>query len=124
MLAQSMFVKPEGRGHVVDRVSDAVALLSRVSRAGHDRHTVASAARTRLPGTITLCGQGCPPCTIESQWPNQENKLKLALATSAYLIRWDVHLCRCGVCQIGVKGQKEAVEHAKATGHQNFSEYH
>ena len=31
---------------------------------------------------------------------------------------------RCGVCQIGVKGEKEAVEHAKATGHQNFSEYH
>ncbi|KAK6946905.1 OTU domain [Dillenia turbinata] len=30
---------------------------------------------------------------------------------------------RCGVCQIGVKGQKEAVEHAQATGHVNFSEY-
>ncbi|KAK9802938.1 hypothetical protein WJX72_000560 [[Myrmecia] bisecta] len=31
---------------------------------------------------------------------------------------------RCGVCQIGVKGEKEAREHAKATGHQSFSEYH
>jgi len=30
---------------------------------------------------------------------------------------------RCGVCQIGIKGEKEAVEHAKATGHSNFSEY-
>ncbi|XP_062077736.1 OVARIAN TUMOR DOMAIN-containing deubiquitinating enzyme 2 [Humulus lupulus] len=30
---------------------------------------------------------------------------------------------RCGVCQIGVKGQKEAVEHARATGHANFQEY-
>ncbi|CAI9088404.1 OLC1v1022714C1 [Oldenlandia corymbosa var. corymbosa] len=30
---------------------------------------------------------------------------------------------RCGVCQIGVKGQKEAVEHAQATGHVNFQEY-
>lgn len=30
---------------------------------------------------------------------------------------------RCGVCQIGVKGQKEAVEHAQATGHANFQEY-
>lgn len=30
---------------------------------------------------------------------------------------------RCGVCQIGVKGQKEAVEHAKATGHTNFQEF-
>ena len=31
---------------------------------------------------------------------------------------------RCGVCQVGVRGEKEAVEHAKATGHSNFSEYH
>ena len=30
---------------------------------------------------------------------------------------------RCGVCQIGVRGEKEAVEHAKATGHQRFGEY-
>ncbi|EFJ40472.1 hypothetical protein VOLCADRAFT_84470 [Volvox carteri f. nagariensis] len=30
---------------------------------------------------------------------------------------------RCGVCQIGLKGEKEAVEHAKATGHTNFAEY-
>ncbi|KAI3825800.1 hypothetical protein L1987_07446 [Smallanthus sonchifolius] len=29
----------------------------------------------------------------------------------------------CGVCQIGVIGQKEAVEHAQATGHVNFQEY-
>ncbi|XP_078447362.1 OTU-like cysteine protease family protein [Wolffia australiana] len=30
---------------------------------------------------------------------------------------------RCGVCQLGVIGQKEAIEHAQATGHQNFQEY-
>ncbi|KAK1563169.1 hypothetical protein Q3G72_023411 [Acer saccharum] len=30
---------------------------------------------------------------------------------------------RYGVCQIGVVGQKEAVEHAQATGHVNFQEY-
>ncbi|PSC76056.1 Ubiquitin thioesterase OTU1 isoform A [Micractinium conductrix] len=30
---------------------------------------------------------------------------------------------RCGVCQIGLKGEKEAVEHAKTSGHTNFSEY-
>ena len=30
---------------------------------------------------------------------------------------------RCGVCQIGLKGEKEAVEHAKSTGHTNFAEY-
>lgn len=31
---------------------------------------------------------------------------------------------RCGVCKIGVKGESEAVEHAKKTGHTDFSEYH
>ncbi|XP_076924253.1 OVARIAN TUMOR DOMAIN-containing deubiquitinating enzyme 2-like [Bidens hawaiensis] len=30
---------------------------------------------------------------------------------------------RCGVCQIGVIGQKEAVEHAQVTVHVNFQEY-
>ncbi|KAG6424225.1 hypothetical protein SASPL_114640 [Salvia splendens] len=30
---------------------------------------------------------------------------------------------RCGVCQIGVVGQKEAAEHAQATGHVNFQEF-
>jgi hypothetical protein len=30
---------------------------------------------------------------------------------------------RCGVCALGLVGEKEAVEHAKATGHQNFAEY-
>ena len=30
---------------------------------------------------------------------------------------------RCKDCQIGVKGEKEAVAHAKATGHANFGEY-
>ncbi|TXG67772.1 hypothetical protein EZV62_009047 [Acer yangbiense] len=30
---------------------------------------------------------------------------------------------RCGVCQIRVVGQKEAMEHAQATGHVNFQEY-
>ncbi len=30
---------------------------------------------------------------------------------------------RCGVCQLGLKGEKEAVEHAKSTGHTNFTEY-
>ncbi|PNH03286.1 Ubiquitin thioesterase OTU1 [Tetrabaena socialis] len=30
---------------------------------------------------------------------------------------------RCAVCQMGLKGEKEAVEHAKTTGHSNFAEY-
>ncbi|PQP92630.1 ubiquitin thioesterase OTU1 [Prunus yedoensis var. nudiflora] len=29
----------------------------------------------------------------------------------------------CGVCQLGLVGQKEAVEHARATGHVHFQEY-
>lgn len=31
---------------------------------------------------------------------------------------------RCGTCQVGVRGEAEAREHAKATGHTNFAEYH
>lgn len=30
---------------------------------------------------------------------------------------------RCGICQLGLKGEKEAVEHAKQTGHTSFREY-
>ncbi|XP_072954354.1 OVARIAN TUMOR DOMAIN-containing deubiquitinating enzyme 2 [Typha angustifolia] len=30
---------------------------------------------------------------------------------------------RCGVCQIGLIGQQEAIAHAQATGHVNFQEY-
>ena len=30
---------------------------------------------------------------------------------------------RCLVCQKGLVGEKDAVAHAKSTGHQNFSEY-
>ena len=30
---------------------------------------------------------------------------------------------RCGMCKIGLKGEKEAVAHATATGHANFTEY-
>ncbi|XP_044498064.1 OVARIAN TUMOR DOMAIN-containing deubiquitinating enzyme 2-like isoform X3 [Mangifera indica] len=37
-----------------------------------------------------------------------------------YTAKFTLH---CGVCQIGVVGQKEAVEHAQATGHVNFQEY-
>jgi len=32
-------------------------------------------------------------------------------------------LLRCLVCQCGLTGEKDAVEHAKSTGHQNFAEY-
>ena len=32
-------------------------------------------------------------------------------------------LLRCGVCQLGLTGEAEAVKHAQATGHQSFTEY-
>lgn len=40
----------------------------------------------------------------------------------SYTNRSDFKL-RCGVCQIALIGQKEAVEHAQATGHVNFQEF-
>ena len=30
---------------------------------------------------------------------------------------------RCTICNMALKGQAEAVAHAKETGHQNFQEY-
>jgi ubiquitin thioesterase OTU1 len=30
---------------------------------------------------------------------------------------------RCGVCKAGLVGEKDAVKHAKETGHQSFTEY-
>lgn len=30
---------------------------------------------------------------------------------------------RCNVCQLGLVGEKEAMEHAQVSGHQRFSEY-
>ena len=32
-------------------------------------------------------------------------------------------MLRCQICQKGVSGEGEALEHAKATGHANFSEF-
>ena len=32
-------------------------------------------------------------------------------------------LLRCGVCQLGLTGEVEAMKHAQATGHQSFTEY-
>lgn len=32
-------------------------------------------------------------------------------------------LLRCGVCQLGLTGEAEAMKHAQATGHQSFTEY-
>ncbi|GIL68472.1 hypothetical protein Vafri_21747 [Volvox africanus] len=50
---------------------------------------------------------------------------KLVAATHAARLFTDTanFSLRCAVCQIGLKGEKEAVEHAKATGHSNFAEY-
>ena len=47
----------------------------------------------------------------------QANKARQFTDTASFTLR-------CGTCKIGVKGEKEALEHAKTTGHANFSEYH
>ena len=45
-----------------------------------------------------------------------ENKNKKFTDTANFTLR-------CGVCKQGLRGEKEAVEHAKLTGHQQFTEY-
>lgn len=46
----------------------------------------------------------------------QEHKRKAFTDTSSFSLR-------CLVCQQGLKGQAEAAQHARQTGHSNFSEY-
>ncbi|DBB01392.1 hypothetical protein WJX77_010639 [Trebouxia sp. C0004] len=48
---------------------------------------------------------------------DEANKARQFTDTASFTLR-------CGTCKIGVKGEKEALEHAKTTGHANFSEYH
>ena len=45
-----------------------------------------------------------------------QNKLRKFTDTANFALR-------CLVCQKGLTGEKDALEHAKATGHQNFGEY-
>ena len=45
-----------------------------------------------------------------------ENKNKKFTDTANFTLR-------CGICKQGLRGEKEAVEHAKLTGHQHFTEY-
>lgn len=48
---------------------------------------------------------------------DEANKARQFTDTASFTLR-------CGTCKIGVKGEKDALEHAKTTGHANFSEYH
>lgn len=50
-------------------------------------------------------------------FPKQAHQARQYTDTATFTLR-------CGVCQIGVRGEQEALQHAKQTGHQNFSEYH
>eukprot|EP00899_Mesostigma_viride_P002098 jgi/Mesvir1/1188/Mv17682-RA.2 len=58
---------------------------------------------------------------------DQMSEMALALVTEAHHKKQFTDVgrftLRCGVCRAGVKGQKEAVEHARATGHGSFEEY-
>eukprot|EP01102_Stenamoeba_stenopodia_P019993 TRINITY_DN7660_c0_g1_i1.p1 TRINITY_DN7660_c0_g1~~TRINITY_DN7660_c0_g1_i1.p1 ORF type:complete len:375 (+),score=82.46 TRINITY_DN7660_c0_g1_i1:167-1291(+) len=50
-------------------------------------------------------------------------KLAEQLNKAAQFVNVSKFTLRCLVCQTGLVGQKEAVEHAKATSHTNFAEY-
>lgn len=58
----------------------------------------------------------CKNPEISKGWTGQAHEARQFTDTANFTLR-------CGVCQIGVKGEKEAVEHARATGHQRFGEY-
>ena len=81
----------------------------------------ASARRRPLP-----CGPVPPPQVGSSQEAAaSDGAARLVAACHAARQFTDTanFLLRCGVCQIGIKGEKEAAEHAKATGHNRFAEY-
>ena len=49
---------------------------------------------------------------LGDQWRKQRKFTDLAAFT-----------LKCGICSVGLKGQKEAQDHAMKTGHQSFTEY-
>ena len=73
----------------------------------------------RAPSRTPSCG-GLSPLPWVLQGARQ--LAAAARAARAYTDTASFTL-RCGVCQLGLRGEKEAVEHAKATGHTNFAEY-
>ena len=74
-------------------------------------------------------GRGDDVTVVPSRGPEAEaaDAKARALVAEAHAARQFTDVAnfalRCLVCQTGLKGEKEAVEHAKATGHQNFGEY-
>ena len=74
-------------------------------------------------------GRGDDITVVPSRGPEAEaaDAKARALVAEAHAARQFTDVAnfalRCLVCQTGLKGEKEAVEHAKATGHQNFGEY-
>ena len=74
-------------------------------------------------------GRGDDVTVVPSRGPEAEaaDAMARVLVAEAHAARQFTDVAnfalRCLVCQTGLKGEKEAVEHAKATGHQNFGEY-
>lgn len=78
-------------------------------------------------------GEGAPESadvtTVPSIGPLTEAAMKAASAVVAqyHQLRQFTDVAnftlRCADCKIGLKGEKEAIQHAKSTGHGNFVEY-
>lgn len=77
--------------------------------------------------------EGAPERLDETMFDVGDVQLELVLqAASSLVCRYhdlrqftdtSKFLLRCGVCQIGLTGEAEAMKHAQATGHQSFTEY-
>lgn len=78
--------------------------------------------------------EGAPDVVDQTSFPiNEDGSIGVAETLAESLVKEEQRkrsytdtanfTLRCGVCQIGVVGQKEAVEHAQATGHVNFQEF-
>lgn len=77
-----------------------------------------------------LVRQGGPGGRTTTVFPIEDEDARvsaLALAAKLQQSRAFVDLAgftlRCGVCSVGLQGEVEALHHARATGHTNFSEY-
>lgn len=95
-------------------LSSADDVLSSAESREPYRHLALSVSSAGLPSSFLVClGQAMAKAALlVKECQRQRQFTDMANFT-----------LRCGVCQCGIKGEKEAREHAQATGHQNFQEY-
>lgn len=84
-------------------------------------------AHARAPPTRSLTQTACVPLQVGSEQEAAASAGAAKLVAACHDARQFTDIAnfalRCGVCQIGLKGEREAAEHAKATGHTRFTEY-